>query len=146
MSNPQPRACTLYISFHVLLLSLFFDSSSSFALHFCIFSLVSLRSQRLLSIFNRICTYSLYSTTTYILVWTSRSNRSQPGIHWPKLRKICIRPQQQSEDIPHQSALPRIPRMTVMSTLAPVVVGQDLLWPRVRHNYLLYGRRTWRGS
>ena len=130
------------------LLLLLFDSSSSFALqsHFWTFSLMSLRSRRLLSIFNRIYTYSLYSTTTYILAWTSRSNRSQPGIHWPRLRKICIRSQQQSEDIPHQSALPQIPRMTVMSPLAPVVVGQDPLWPRALHSYLLYGRRIWRGS
>lgn len=88
----------------------------------------------------------IYIAFTYVSVWTSHSNKNLTGIHRPRrLREICLRPQQQSEDIPHQLALPHRPRMTVMILLAHVVVGRDLPWPRSLHNYLQCGRRICRG-
>ena len=89
---------------------------------------------------------TLYYITYLISAWTSHSNKSLPGIRWPKrLQQICLQPQPQREDIHHQLALPHCPRATVMISLVHVVVGQDPLWLRSLRNCLQCGRRNCRG-
>lgn len=88
---------------------------------------------------NRIYVHIAFS---YILIWTSRSNKNLPGIHRPnRLREICLRPQQQREGIRHPPVPPHCPQMTVMIPLLLVAVGRDLQWLRSLHNYLPCGRR-----
>lgn len=89
---------------------------------------------------------------TYILhiqsisIWISHSNKILLGIHWPtRLREICLRPQQQREDIRHQLATPHSLRMTAMIPLLHMVVGRDLQWPRSLPNYLQCGRKICKG-